>query len=168
MRGARQGLAISIAAAAAAAAGAGTTTTAANKTNNNAGCGRARPSSCAAPAPSPSAACRPRARAGACQLRNAQRCRSTRAPGERSVALSCGGQSVRHFRVQSSRARSGPQCVCAPDRPCKLGSGPTYQILSHVFTRCASPKNLRPCQNRMQFSHGRRFFDSRNMQKSVT
>ena len=52
-----------------------------------------------------------------------------------------------------------------------LGSGPRYQILSHVFALCAS-ENLRPRDSRMavgtRFSHGRRFFDSRNVQKSVT
>ena len=63
---------------------------------------------------------------------------------------------------------------------CPIGSGPRYQILSHVFARCASQKltamreshailkNLWPCENRTQFSHGRRFLDSRNAQKSVT
>ena len=63
---------------------------------------------------------------------------------------------------------------------CKVGSGPRYQILSHVFARCSSQKNLLPCENcdfratansaknSVWFSHGCRFFDSRNVQKSVT
>ena len=46
---------------------------------------------------------------------------------------------------------------------------------SHAFARCASQKrtamrelHLLPCENRTRFSHGRRFFNSRNVQKCVT
>ena len=51
--------------------------------------------------------------------------------------------------------------VPVPDRP-RVGGGPRYQILSHIFARCVSQK-----------THGhariaRVFFDSRNVQKSVT
>ena len=42
--------------------------------------------------------------------------------------------------------------------PDAVGSGPRYQILSHVFAHCASQKNTRTCENRTRF----------NVQKSVT
>ena len=53
-----------------------------------------------------------------------------------------------------------------------LGSGPRYQILrvSHVFARCSSQKtdgHARIAFNRVRFSHGRSFFDSRNVQKKT-
>ena len=56
----------------------------------------------------------------------------------------------------------------ATGRGAAVGSGPRHQILSHVFARCASPKTLRLCENSTRLTHGRRFFDSRNVQKSVT
>ena len=55
-----------------------------------------------------------------------------------------------------------------------LGSGPRYQILSHVFARCASQKThghariARVSRASVQLSHVRVFSDSRNVQKSVT
>ena len=50
-----------------------------------------------------------------------------------------------------------------------LGSGPRYQILSHVFARFASQNTHGNARiKRVLFSHFRACFDSRNMQKSVT
>ena len=52
--------------------------------------------------------------------------------------------------------------VLARGRRRPLGKGPRYQILSHVFARCASQTF------RVRFSHVRVFSDSRKVQKSVT
>ena len=71
------------------------------------------------------------------------------------------------------KCTSATQCCCA------VGSGPRYQILSHVFARCASQKthwhtriarekhtDIRESHaKRVQFSHVRVFSDSRNVQK---
>ena len=57
----------------------------------------------------------------------------------------------------------------------QLGSGPRYQILSHVFARCASKKKYWhariACKTQakcMWFKHVSVLFDLCNMQKSVT
>ena len=54
----------------------------------------------------------------------------------------------------------------------QLGSGPRYQILSHVFACCASQKTHGHARiarvSRVQFLHVRVFSDSHNVQKSVT
>ena len=51
---------------------------------------------------------------------------------------------------------------------CCLGSGPRYMICVTLFCTLRESKNLRPFENRVRFSHGRRFFGSRSVQTRAT
>ena len=68
------------------------------------------------------------------------------------------------------RQLSPPTNVCV----CSIGSGPRYQILSHVSARCASQTTHGHARVarvsraiRVRFSHGRVLFDSHNVQNCV-
>ena len=68
--------------------------------------------------------------------------------------------------------------VCSRMNNWALGSGPRYQILSHVFACCTSQKTYSDGHVRItrdsrmavgtRFSHGHWFFDLLNVQKCVT
>ena len=80
----------------------------------------------------------------------------------------CSHNAVVRWEGTASSCQPGADATLYTERPLRgrtVGSGPRYQILSHVFARCPSQKTYGHA--RIAFSHGRRFFDSRNMQKCV-